>query len=146
MAVKIRFSRIGKTHAPIYRIVAVDGRAKRDGKCIENLGTYNPMNHTLEQWHADRIEYWVSQGAQKTDAVKRIEMMLKKGTINRPGMAKVVDKKKAISYASPKKVEAPAPEKTEEVVEAKAVEKTETVETKKAAPAADKEVKKEAKA
>jgi small subunit ribosomal protein S16 len=111
MAVKIRFSRIGKAHAPIYRIVAVDERAKRDGKFIENLGTYNPLNHILEQWHADRIEYWVSQGAQKTDAVKRLEAMVKKGKVNRPGQPKVVDKKRAVSYDSPvpKRVEeAPA--------------------------------------
>lgn len=131
MAVKIRFSRIGKTHTPVYRIVAVDERKKRDGKFIENLGTYNPLNHMLEQWHADRIEYWVSQGAQKTDAVKRIEAMLKKGTINRPGLPKVVVKKKAVSYEAPKKVEAPAAP-VEEVKET--VEATETVE---AAPAVD---------
>ncbi|MEX0672127.1 MAG: 30S ribosomal protein S16 [Candidatus Babeliales bacterium] len=81
MAVKIRLSRIGKIHSPIYRIVAIDERAKRDGACLENLGTYNPKRHTLEQWHTERIEHWVSQGAQKTDAVKRIEKMLKKGEI-----------------------------------------------------------------
>ena len=137
MAVKIRFSRIGKTHSPVYRIVAVDERAKRDGKFIENLGTYNPLNHTLEQWHAERIDYWVSQGAQKTDAVKRLESMLKKGKLNRPGMPKVVVKQKEVSYVSqaPKKVEEPTP--AEEVaVEAKTKE---AVEVKETAPAAAKE-------
>ena len=81
MAVKIRLTRIGTTHSPVYRIVAVDARAKRDGACIENLGTYNPLKHTLDQWHKDRIAHWLSQGAQMTDAVRRLEKMLKKGTL-----------------------------------------------------------------
>lgn len=72
MAVKIRFSRIGKTNAPQYRIVAVDERKKRDGSFLEYLGTYNPTSHIIEQLHADRIADWVSKGAIMTDAVKRL--------------------------------------------------------------------------
>lgn len=72
MAVKIRLSRIGKKNAPQYRIVAVDSRRKRDGAFLENLGTYNPITHELVQFHEDRINHWVSQGAIMTDSVRRL--------------------------------------------------------------------------
>ena len=78
MAVKIRLSRFGKKHAPVYRIVATDSRAKRDGKYIENLGTYNPLNHEVVQFNEVRIEYWASQGAVITDAVKKIQKNVEK--------------------------------------------------------------------
>ena len=55
MAVKIRLARIGRTHAPVYRIVAIDSRKKRDGKFLENLGTYNPMTKELMQYHEDEL-------------------------------------------------------------------------------------------
>lgn len=72
MAVKIRISRVGKKHAPMYRIVAVDSRAKRDGAAIEILGSYDPVNHKIIQLYTDRIAYWQGQGAQLTDAVKKL--------------------------------------------------------------------------
>ncbi len=73
MSVKIRLSRIGKKNSPVYRIVATDSRKKRDGACIENLGTYNPINHKFEQFHTERISYWISQGAVVSDAVKKLQ-------------------------------------------------------------------------
>jgi small subunit ribosomal protein S16 len=78
MAVKIRFTRVGKKHAPIYRIVAIDSRKKRDGEYLENLGTYNPMTKEIVQWHTDRIAYWESKGAIVTDAVKRLQKIKNK--------------------------------------------------------------------
>ncbi len=72
MAVKIRFARIGKKHAPIYRIVAIDSRRKRDGMYLENLGTYNPKTKELVQFHDDRVAHWMSLGAEPTDAVARL--------------------------------------------------------------------------
>jgi small subunit ribosomal protein S16 len=72
MAVKIRFARIGKKHAPIYRIVAIDSRRKREGMFLENLGTYNPKTKQIVQMHDDRIEHWISVGAIPTDAVARL--------------------------------------------------------------------------
>lgn len=78
MAVKIRFTRVGKKHAPIYRIVAIDARKKRDGEYLENLGTYNPMTKEIVQWHADRIAHWESKGAIVTDAVKRLQKIKNK--------------------------------------------------------------------
>ncbi len=77
MAVKIRLSRIGKIHAPVYRIVAADQRSKRDGKFLEILGTYNPLKHEIVKFDAERINYWVSQGAQVTDTVKRLQKIHK---------------------------------------------------------------------
>lgn len=78
MAVKIRFTRIGKKHAPVYRIVAVDSRKKRDGEYLENLGTYNPLTKTIVQWHEERIQHWVSVGAIVTDSVKRLQKIKNK--------------------------------------------------------------------
>jgi small subunit ribosomal protein S16 len=76
--VKIRLTRMGRTHAPIYRIVAVDSRKKRDGEALEILGTYNPGTQELVQFHADRIDHWVSLGAQVTDTVKKLQRQHKK--------------------------------------------------------------------
>ncbi len=78
MAVTLRLSRIGKTHSPLYRIVAVDSRKKRDGESLDILGTYNPITHEIVQFHEDRIAQWVSKGAIVTDAVKKIRKMYKK--------------------------------------------------------------------
>lgn len=78
MAVKIRLSRIGKKNSPQYRIIAIDERSKRDGKFLEDLGTYNPINHTIIQLHTDRIQDWLSKGAVATDAVKKIQKRYKK--------------------------------------------------------------------
>jgi small subunit ribosomal protein S16 len=70
MAVKIRMKRVGAKNAPVYRIVVADGRSPRDGKFIEELGTYQPLkpgdNFTLK---LDRAKYWVSQGAQPSETV-----------------------------------------------------------------------------
>lgn len=78
MAVKIRLSRIGSKNAPCYRIVAVDSRKKRDGAFLENLGTYNPIKGGLVQFHADRIDHWISQGAQPSLTVLRLKKLYKK--------------------------------------------------------------------
>jgi small subunit ribosomal protein S16 len=78
MAVKIRLARFGKKNAPIYRIVATDSKVKRNGQYLENLGTYNPIKHQLDGFNQERVNYWVSQGAALTDAVKRLQKTLKK--------------------------------------------------------------------
>jgi len=82
MAVKIRFTRVGKKHAPIYRIVAIDSRKKRDGEYLENLGTYNPLTKEIVQWHSDRIAHWESKGAIVTDAVKRLQKIKNKQALS----------------------------------------------------------------
>ena len=70
MAVKIRLKRIGAKNTPVFRIVVADSRSPRDGKCIEEIGTYQPLkagaNITLKM---DRADYWVGTGAQPSDTV-----------------------------------------------------------------------------
>ena len=73
MAVRIRLSRVGKKKTPFYRIVAVDGRKKRDGAFLENLGSYNGLTGKFIQFHKDRIDYWIGQGAIPSDAVKKLQ-------------------------------------------------------------------------
>ncbi len=75
MAVKIRLARLGKKNLPVYRIVAIDSRKKRDGAYLENLGTYDPIKGVLVQFHPERINDWVSKGAIVTDAVKKIQKL-----------------------------------------------------------------------
>ena len=71
--VKIRLSRTGKRNAPSYRIVVADSRAKRDGRVIEKLGFYDPKTKPVTvKFDRKRLNYWLSQGAQLTDGVKKI--------------------------------------------------------------------------
>ncbi|TVR42625.1 MAG: 30S ribosomal protein S16 [Bacteroidia bacterium] len=73
MPTKIRLQRKGKKGQPFYHLVVADGRAPRDGRFIERLGTYNPMTHpaTIEI-NFDRSLYWVQVGAQPTDTARSI--------------------------------------------------------------------------
>ena len=114
MAVKIRFCRIGKKHAPVYRIVATDSRKKRDGKYLENLGTYNPKTKEIVQFHDDRLEYWVSVGAIVTDSVKRLVKIRKKqlGVTDKKVAAKPAAEKKEVKKAPAKKASTKTAEKT----------------------------------
>ncbi len=82
--VKIRLSRIGKKHVPFYRIVAVDSREKRDGACLENLGTYDVLKTTVIQFHEDRLQEWLAKGAVMTDSVKKIYRLHKRRERNTP--------------------------------------------------------------
>lgn len=70
---KIRLMRIGAKKRPFYRIVVVDGRAKRTGAYLELLGTYNPITNPHEiKLKQDRIDHWTKQGAQMSDGFLRI--------------------------------------------------------------------------
>ena len=77
MSVKIRLSRIGKKNAPFSRIVAIDSRKKRDGEFLEDLGTYDMLNSKLVHFHEERINYWISVGAQPSETVKKLHRMFK---------------------------------------------------------------------
>ena len=73
MAVKIRLARHGAKKRPFYRIVAADSESPRDGRFLEKLGTYNPLQDPAEvNLDADRIKYWIGQGATPTDTVRSI--------------------------------------------------------------------------
>ncbi len=72
MAVRIRMKKMGRTHRPYYRIVAMDKRSPRDGRVIEELGTYDPMCPETDarvSLKVERVDYWVSVGAQPSDKV-----------------------------------------------------------------------------
>jgi len=73
MAVSIRLRREGAKNSPYYKVVVADKRSPRDGKFIEIIGTYDPKkpgrNSVLK---ADRVEYWISKGAQPSDTVRSL--------------------------------------------------------------------------
>lgn len=73
MAVKIRLKRMGKIRTPFYRIVVADSRTKRDGRVIEEIGTYNPKTEpSTIHVNSERAQYWLGVGAQPTEAVAAI--------------------------------------------------------------------------
>ena len=142
MAVRIRLKRIGKIHHPIYRVVVVDSRKKRDGRVIEEVGKYDPNQQpSLIELNSERIQYWLSVGAQPSDAVHRF-LVLSGDWATFKG-AKVVENRiqvkdagadveaavkaadDAAEKAKAKKAEAEAKEKKEAEEAAKAEEKAE---------------------
>lgn len=71
--VKIRLKLKGRKNAPSYRIVVIDSKKKRDGKYIEDLGYFNPINTpALVHIKKDRYNYWIQKGAQASEAVEKI--------------------------------------------------------------------------
>jgi small subunit ribosomal protein S16 len=73
VAVKIRLKRMGKIRTPFYRIVVADSRTKRDGRVIEEIGTYNPKTEpSTISVVSERAQYWLGVGAQPTEAVAAI--------------------------------------------------------------------------
>ncbi len=71
--VKIRLRRMGAKKAPFYRIVVADSRYPRDGRFIEEIGTYNPLeNPAVLTVDADRAQAWIKTGAQPTETVKAL--------------------------------------------------------------------------
>jgi len=75
MAVRIRLKRMGRRNRAFFRICAFDAREERDGRSIEQLGTYDPMEKEEEKkvvLKKDRIEYWISVGAKPTETVASI--------------------------------------------------------------------------
>ncbi len=71
--VKIRLQRQGKKKAPFYHIVVADSRASRDGKIIEQIGTYDPMSEPVSiVLDKEKVEKWIKNGAKPTDTVKAL--------------------------------------------------------------------------
>lgn len=70
--VKIRLRRMGAKKAPYYRIIVADSRSPRDGRFIEELGTYDPMAESAQKIkvNMERAQYWIANGAQPTDTVR----------------------------------------------------------------------------
>lgn len=81
MAVKIRLRRMGAKKNPFYRIVVADSRYPRDGRFIEEIGTYNPVVSPVEiKVDAEKAKQWIANGAQPTDTVK--DILKKSGVID----------------------------------------------------------------
>ena len=126
--VRVRLSRGGGKKRPYYHIVVVDQKSKRDGKCIERIGSYDPnleneKRITLKQ---DRLEYWLNQGAQMSDRVK----LLHKYALDPDNLEKrhkiktqILEKNRIKKQKAKESEEAPAEAKAEEApAEAKAEE------------------------
>ena len=77
--VKIRLRRMGAKKAPYYRIIVADSRSPRDGRCIEEIGTYDPLTEPATiAVDAEKAQQWIKNGAQPTDTVK---VLLKKANV-----------------------------------------------------------------
>ena len=122
MAMKIRLARGGSKKRPFYRIVAADSRMPRDGRYVEKLGTYNPLlpkdSEERVRMDAERVQYWLAQGAQPTDRVARMleaAGMREKAERNNP--KKGTPGKKAQERAEEKAAKAAAPAEEEAAAE-----------------------------
>lgn len=117
--VRIRLRRTGKRHQPSYRVVVTDLESPRDGRFIENIGFYNPRNDppTIEI-DVERARYWLSVGAQPSDAAARL--LRKVGAMAGGKEAEAAVVKEAVAEAAVAAEETAA----EEAVEEEAVEET----------------------
>ncbi|MEM8782152.1 MAG: 30S ribosomal protein S16 [Planctomycetota bacterium] len=82
--VRLRFKRFGRTHAPVYRLCAMDKRSPRDGQAIEELGQYDPCNADADRQfnvNEERVRHWLSTGAQPSDTVK--DLLIKAGIVDK---------------------------------------------------------------
>ncbi len=155
MAVRIRLKKMGRKHRPFFRLCAMDSRSPRDGRVIEELGTYDPMVPETDAraiLKGERIDYWLSVGAKPT---QKVGVLIRKyGTdgshlaqqteaIERLGgrRAASIDAAKAAAAAAPKPKLEPDPEETaEEATDEAATEETAAVANDEAAaeaPAAE---------
>jgi small subunit ribosomal protein S16 len=118
MAVAIRLRREGALNRPYFKVVVADKRSPRDGKFIEIVGTYDPKkrgnNSTLK---LDRVEYWISKGAQPSDTVRSL-IKKNKNPEAAAKKAAAVEAKKAAKPKADAKTEAPAPPPTAEAAAA----------------------------
>ncbi len=142
MSVRIRLTRMGRRNRPFYRVVIADSRSRRDGRFIEQIGTYDPIkqdkNFAVKE---DRIFHWLKVGAQPSDTVKRLlskeGIMLKwhletsnltedkkKQEFQKWEMAKENKEKAKADKKVAKKEAAPAEEEAVEVVESASAEAT----------------------
>jgi small subunit ribosomal protein S16 len=115
VAVRIRMKRLGRTHRPFYRICVMDQRRARDGKAIEEVGTYDPMVRDKSKrvsLKLDRVDYWISVGAQPSE---KVAVLIRKFKENDWGEAKAPPpmQPQQVKPAAPAAEEAPAEEAAE---------------------------------
>lgn len=123
LAVKLRLRRMGKKFQPVYKVVAADSRAPRDGKFIESIGLYNPnTDPATVDIETERALYWLGVGAEPTDTVKNL--LSKKG---------VLLKRELLSQGLTEEQIVPKLEEFYKMQEAKQIKAKEAAKTKKAA-------------
>ena len=124
---KIRFSKVGRKHEPVYRLVLTDKRnAAKSGKFNEILGSYDSRRSDKAEFKGDRVKHWLSHGAKLSDTAHNL--LVKLGVIE--GVKRNVLKKSVIESAKAKKIERDTPKVEEKVEEIEAPETaTEPVET-----------------
>ncbi len=89
MSVRMRLARAGAKKAPFYRVVVANSRNARDGRFIEHVGVYDPTRNPAEvRFKMDRVEYWLSQGAQPSDTVAQLINKTRAQTDTKAGAAK----------------------------------------------------------
>lgn len=123
MAVRIRMKRLGRKHRPYYRICVMDQRKPRDGKAIEEVGTYDPMVLDKSQrvtLKLDRIEHWISVGAQPSE---KVAVLIDKFKNDRWGKTKAM-----APMQKPQEPKAPEPEAEAPAEEAAAADEGSTEE------------------
>ena len=116
MALKIRLARGGSKKRPYYHVVLADARSPRDGRFLENLGSWNPMlakdDEKRVQLNAERIKHWIENGAQPTDRVLRF--------LDEAGVAKREAKNNPIKAKPGKRAQERAAEKAQKIADAAA--------------------------
>ena len=121
MSVSIRLRREGALNSPYYKVVVADSRSPRDGKFIEIVGTYDPKkrghNSTLK---LDRVDYWISKGAQPSDTVRSLIKKNKNPEAAAKKAAAVEAKRASKPKSAPKTESAPAAEAAPEPAAASA--------------------------
>jgi len=105
MAVKIRLMRMGMKKAPTYRVVVADSRSPRDGRFIENIGTYNPATEPSSvQIDTDKARAWIAKGAQPTEAVANLLAIAGvEGIAEKKAAAKALRARQHEAAAAPKR-------------------------------------------
>ena len=143
MAIALRLSRGGAKKRPYYRIVAADSRYPRDGRYLEQIGTYNPLlakdDEKRVQLNEDRAKYWLGVGAQPSDRVARFldaAGIRERAARNNPNKAEPGEKAKERAEEKAAKV-AEAAEALKAAQEAPAEEEAKAEETAAEAPAED---------
>lgn len=112
--VKIRLRRVGATKKPQYRIVAADSRSPRDGRFIEILGHYNPLTEPATVVvKGERVQHWLSHGAQPTDVVARLLRTVETASAPVPSAVAVAQPAATEAPQAPTAEDAPTDEATE---------------------------------
>jgi small subunit ribosomal protein S16 len=143
MAVKIRLRRMGRKKAPHYRIVVADSTAPRDGRFVESIGYYKPLESPARLVvDLDRVDYWVGQGASPSDTVKSLVEKARKGGDSAVAVGEVdaaAAREQKAAEAARKKAEADAKAKAEAEAKAAADAEAKAAEEAEARAKADAE-------